>query len=320
METHGEEFEITKIIPPYDFEPAVTTYNIYPWFAEGETLGRVLRLISGKVVVSTIRSEGTVSVPKLRVSVDGDTAVRPNEVQEIRDVLIWSLLLDVDVGRFQKVLKADPILTAAAGRYQGGRGKVYPSAFEALIGVICAQNTVFKRLYSMMHNLSVRFGQRLTLSGADYYGFPTARDLAAVSEDDLRACKVGYRARVIARLARELVSRQIDLEALKAATTAEAKEFLLTLPGVGPYTANLVLSVGLRRTDVVHLDSYVRATMSKFYFDGRSPSDDEIEAYARSHWAGFESLAIGLLTTDTHVWSEKLGVKFELRSGARTDR
>jgi len=62
--------------------------------------------------------------------------------------------------------------------------------------------------------------------------------------------------------------------------------------------ADLVLSVGLGRS-TMHLDSFVRAITSTFYFDGAPVSDEAILEYACTHWAGFERAAIGALTTNT---------------------
>ena len=90
---------------------------------------------------------------------------------------------------------------------------------------------------------------------------------------------------------------------------------LLALPGVGPYAADLVLSVGLGR-GTIHLHSYVRAIVSTFYFGGEPVSDEAIVDFARRQWPGFESAAIGALTTNAHVWAKEIGVDFRLKSGA----
>jgi len=317
MITFRHQLHITDIVPPYDFEPALTQYNIYPWIQEDGKLVRVLRLRSGGIVKAEIRSRGTRQQPELQVDIKSDHPLTEAEIEEVKETLSWSLHLDLDPSPFYGLCERDPVLQAAMGAYRGGRGKVYPTVFEAIIGVICAQNTVFKRLYSMMHNLAAAFGTPVEIDGQVYYAFPTPQDLASASEEDLRACKVGYRAKYIRGVAQALVEKGLDPECLKDMPPEEAKQLLLDLPGIGPYTANLVMSVGLRRSDTVHLDRYVREVMYTFYFQGQEVPDETIIDYARTHWPGYEGMAIGLLTTDTDLWAEELGAEFRLKSGAR---
>jgi N-glycosylase/DNA lyase len=307
--------DFDDIPPPYDLTPALTEYVIYPWIQEGDSLARILRPASGVVVKAEIRSIGTLRRPRLRVTARAAAPLAQRDVDEVRATLRRCLMLDADPRPFYALARRDPVLRAAVGQPRGGRGKLYPTVFEALIGVICAQNTLFKRVYDMMERLAAAFGAPLDLDGRRYHAFPTPADLAAASDDALRACKVGYRAKYIGAIARRLVERDLDLETLRALPTERAREALLELPGVGPYAADLVLSVGLGRS-TLHLDSFVRAIVSTFYFGGQPVSDEEIVDFARTRWSGFESAAIGALTTNTHVWARDLGVDFRLKSGA----
>jgi N-glycosylase/DNA lyase len=311
----ASRFVLDGVVPPYDFAPALVEYTIYPWIREGDTLARVLRLASGAVVKAEIRSTGTVRRPSLHVTVRAGAPLAEADVDEVRTTLRRCLLLDADPRPFYALARRDPVLHAAVGTAQGGRGKCYPTVFEALIGVVCAQNTLFKRVYGMMERLATAFGTPLDLDGRRYYAFPVPADLAAASEDAIRACKVGYRARYIKGIARRVVDSGLDLEALRRVRPEAARQVLLDLPGVGPYAADLVLSVGLGH-GVIHVDSFVRAIVSTFYFDGQPLSDEAIVAFARTRWPGFESAAIGALTTNTHVWARALGVDFRLKSGA----
>lgn len=314
---HTSRLHISNIIAPYDFEAALTQYNIYPWVREGETLVRTLCLKSGEIAKSEIQFVGTTENPQLVIDVKSCRTLASEDLSDVQEIIGWCLRLDFDPHPFVALCKRDPVLQAALGNYKGGRGKIYPTVWEAIIGAICAQNTVFTRLYGMMHNIAFAFGPSLEINEDVYYAFPTPLDIASASEEALRECKVGYRAKSIKRIAQALVERNLDLESLKDLTNDEACSQLLVLPGIGPYTANLVLSVGLGRNNVLHLDSFVREIMHTFYFQGEKVSDQTIMHYAQTHWAGFESMAIGLLTTDTHLWAKALGVEFRLKSGAR---
>jgi N-glycosylase/DNA lyase len=266
-------------------------------------------------VKADIRSIGTVRRPRLQVALRAAAPPAARDVDELRATLRRCLLLDADLRPLYALARRDPVLRAAVGKPRGGRGKLYPAVFEALVGVICAQNTLFKRVYDMMERLAAAFGAPLELDGKLYYAFPTPAELAAAPEEAIRACKVGYRAKYIRAVARHLVERGLDLEMLRGLPADETRALLLTLPGVGPYAADLVLSVGLGHA-AIHVDSYVRAIVSAFYFGGEPVSDERIADFARTRWGALASAAIGALTTNTHVWAKTLGIDFPLKSGA----
>ncbi len=313
------EIELLKlnIVPPYNFDFALTHYNIYPWISEEERLIRVLRLQNGKKYVAEIKSLGTVDNPKLVIRIEPLKNVTPQEVKEIKETISWCLGLKEDYRPFYEMCENDRVLKTAMEARYGSKGKSYPTVFEAIIGVICAQNIQFKRLYSMMYNLCTNFGELLEVNGKNYFSFPPPESISKASLSSLRGCKVGYRDKFIKGVAGTIVKDNINLENLKKLSTDEAREALLKLPGIGLYTVNLVLSVGLRKKDILHLDRFVREAMYTFYFDGEKVSDDMLIEYANQHWHGFQSLAVDALTTNTEIWAKKLGVDFKFKSGAK---
>lgn len=313
------EIRFTKdeIIAPYDFDYSVTHYNIYPWISEDNLLKRVLSLKSGKTCVIEIQSVGTKNLPELIARIKSSYDLEPAEIMEIKETISWCLGLKEDYTQFYKLCENDIVLTAALKGRLGSKPKTYPTVFEAIVGVICAQNIQFKRLYSMMYNLSNKFGERILLDGAEYFTFPTPESISQANIEDIRACKVGYRDKYIKNISDVIVRNEIKLDELKALPSDEVRKKLMELPGIGPYTANLVLSVGLRKKDVFHLDSFVREAMYVFYFNNKKVTDNELIEFANSRWSGFQSLAADALTTNTEIWARKLNINFKYKSGAR---
>jgi hypothetical protein len=64
---------------------------------------------------------------------------------------------------------------------------------------------------------------------------------------------------------------------------AEAVEWLLPIPSIGPFSAAIVRAVGAGCGDVFHVDSFTRPIMREFYFDGRAAGDDELRAPRAGH-------------------------------------
>jgi len=258
-----------------------------------------------------------VNNPKLVIRIEPSRNLQTKELGEVKEIISWCLGLKEDYRAFYEMCEKDRILKAAMESQYSSKGKSYPTVFEAIIGVICAQNIQFKRLYSMMYNLCAKLGERVKIDGKDYFSFPSPQNISKVPLSTIRECKVGYRDKFIKKIAEIIVKDNINLKKLKKLSTEEARKELLKFPGIGSYTANLVLSVGLRRKDILHLDRFVREAMYTFYFDGEKLPDELLIEYANKHWCGFQSLAVDALTTNTEIWAKKLGVDFKFKSGAK---
>jgi len=308
----------SEIKAPFNLKFHLEHYVTYPWLVEDEKLVRILLLKSGRVVKVETVLEGSEKKPRLKLTVLAKQKLSRADLQEVKETIAWCLGIDEDVREFyDKVVPSDPVLTAAVGDYCGVRFEAPPTVFEAIIGVVVAQNVQFKRIYTMLYNLCHCFGSSLKLGKKKYYAFPTPEQLAAASLPKIRACKVGYRDKYLKGIAEAVIKEKLDLEGWKKIeSTEEIRERLMKLPGIGPYTADLTLSLGFRRP-AFHLDLFTREVMQTFYFNGKKVSDKKILDYVDKHFGNWRSLAMLFLTTNTDEWAVKLGKKFRLKSGAK---
>lgn len=302
----------------YDLEFARTHYNIYPWIADGSALYRVLRLPhSGVPYLARV----TRSARSLHVQLQGDWPLSENDKMILRERLAFCMGLDTDYTGLEAAAGDDPVLAAALETNKGIRPKRYADIFEAVCGAICAQNVSFRRLYQMMELLAKRFGPRMEISGKSYFGFPVAAEVANSSIVEIRECKVGYRADRILKAARWFVTdasaKKITVAALRAMDAESALQKVCEIPGIGPYSAAIVLVAGGGRQDLFHLDSFTRHILQQFYFGGRTASDEELRDFVASRWLGIGGLVAHVLTTNTETWAQRLGREGFRRSGAR---
>ncbi len=307
-----------EIVSPHDFSFQLHHYVIYPEIREGDSLVEIVHLQDGPIVKVEICSKGTVDHPALDLIIKAERPLYPEMIEEIKTNIVWHLGLNEDLKPFYSLVRDDPVLNASIAMHYGAKDKPTFSMFEAVIGNICSQNVTFKRLYSMMQNLCERFGDALELEGRTYYAFTRPEQLAEASLAEIRACKVGYRDKLIKDAASSVARGEVDLEHMRALPNEVARKELMKLPGVGPYTADLAILCALGRRDILHLDSFVREVLWRFYFDGQQVSDKELQKFAAERWPGCQAFAAFLLTTNTDTWSKQLGVEFHLRSGART--
>ena len=122
------------------------------------------------------------------------------------------------------------------------------------------------------------------------HALPTWSELADVSEEALRACLLGFRARHVAGVARFLAGRPGWLEETARLPYAEAKARLLELPGVGEKIADCVLLFGAGRLEAFPVDVWILRVMEERYgLRGWSPG--QIAHFGRVHFGPLAGLA-----------------------------
>ena len=67
--------------------------------------------------------------------------------------------------------------------------------WECLISYICATYRNIPAIKGMIHNLCRQFGRKIAFDGYSFYTFPKPSDLAEASIEDIRKCKLGFRAK-----------------------------------------------------------------------------------------------------------------------------
>lgn len=162
---------------------------------------------------------------------------------------------------------------------------------ETLLGFVCSATKQIPQIKRMLELLARRHG-RPTSPGATapWHRLPTWDELALVPEADLRACGLGFRARHVAGIARRVVAEPGWLEATEHAPYPEAKERLLTLPGVGEKIADCVLLFGAGRLEAFPVDTWIIKAMARRYgLAGWKPG--QIAHFGRVHFGAQAGLA-----------------------------
>lgn len=134
---------------------------------------------------------------------------------------------------------ADPALAAAvAGPLPAEHYRREP--FAALLRALIGQQLSTRAAASIA-------GRLLALTGEP----PTPQAVLAIDAAALRACGLSAaKVRSVQAAARAVQEGALDLPALAAQAEADITAALTALPGVGPWTAHMVLMFGLGRLDV----------------------------------------------------------------------
>jgi len=114
--------------------------------------------------------------------------------------------------------------------------------------------------------------------------FPTPAKLAAASEADLRACKMGFRAPSLLAAARTVAEGRLDLEKIRRLDYAAARAELMQLRGVGGKIADCVLLFAYGFDSAFPVDVWVERALQELYFPRRRAGDKRLRRFAATHF------------------------------------
>lgn len=127
--------------------------------------------------------------------------------------------------------------------------------WECLATFITSPMKQVSHIRQISLHLRERYGDPVTASLINAY--PTPQQLAVLSENDLRDCRLGFRAKSLLGTARAVADGRVDLNALAELPTDELRRELCNLPGVGRKVANCVLLFAYERLNAVPVDVWI---------------------------------------------------------------
>jgi N-glycosylase/DNA lyase len=172
--------------------------------------------------------------------------------------------LNDDLEQISCCIGRDEYIRKALRRFEGLR-IVRQDPWECLISFICATYKSIAAIELMLSKLSLKFGERKIFDGLDFYTFPTDGKLAFASENGLRECGLGYRAKYVQATAKKIYESKIELESLKAMPYLEARKTLVEFPGVGLKVADCVLLFSLEKLEAFPVDIWVKRVILNHY-------------------------------------------------------
>ena len=158
--------------------------------------------------------------------------------------------------------------------------------WECLASFICSSNKQIMQIQQIIDVLCRRFGEPVAVpSGCEpAHAFPAVDRVAALSESELRDCKMGFRAPYLRETAQMLVGGEVSLEHLREMPLVEAREALLRLPGVGVKIANCVLLFGYGFPGAFPVDVWVMRGLRELYFPKRRVKLKRLQRFSETHF------------------------------------
>ena len=280
-------------VPPFDFELTADTvvYNRDRYGADRFENGVLRRLldVNGSLVLISARSAGTKQAPRLEVELEGsmlDDAI----IADARSRIAWMLSVDDDVSPFADMAAKDPHLSPLVDELYGLHIARNASAYEGLVMAILGQQISWQVARMLRTLLIETYGRSAEFDGATYYTFPAPESLVNAGLDGLRAIKFSQRkAEYILDIASNVASGSLDLEGLRNASAEDATQMLVSIRGVGEWTAHWLMIRALGHTDgFPHGDLALQRAMGMLVNGGEPMSPKDALDYSE-RWSPYRS-------------------------------
>ena len=169
--------------------------------------------------------------------------------------------------------KSDEFMRKAAYLGRGIR-ILKQDAWEMLITFIISQRKSIPAIQKSVELLCEMFGSAAAVSSNHRHSaprlFPTPAQLQAASPEDLKACKLGYRAPYVQDATRAVCSGELDLDALERADDENLTCALKQVRGVGDKVANCISLFAYARTSLAPVDTWIKKIIDLEY-GGKNP-------------------------------------------------
>ena len=172
----------------------------------------------------------------------------PALVAEIRPQVERILSLDVDGSEFPAVGERDPVVGEVQRRYPGLRPVGFWSPYEAAVWTVIGHRIRSTQAAAVKARMAKELGEPVSFGGRVVHAFPAPERLAKLG---MFPGLSGRKPEWLRSVAQAALEGQLDAARLRAMPHEEAMADLKKLPGIGDFSAGLILLRGAGDPDAV---------------------------------------------------------------------
>jgi 3-methyladenine DNA glycosylase/8-oxoguanine DNA glycosylase len=264
-------------------------------------------LWQGEPLGLKFEDRGTIERPCILLTVWSREELSQPFLDGLLDEIGYRYSFQLDLTEFNHRFKDDLQLGPVIARWRGMKPLNHNSLYEYLIIAIVLQNATVRRSVNMMQALFEHYGTLLAYDNRELYCFWEPEIIARVPEEELRALKVGYRAKSLKRVTEAFVQGEVDEFVLRGKSEGEQRQALLALYGIGPASVGYILCDVFHHLDELnHISPWEQKIYSKLFFDRDPddpvPVDDLLKTFER--FGEYRMLAVHYIWEDL-FWRRK---------------
>jgi len=160
------------------------------------------------------------------------------------------LSLDVDGAGFADVGGRDPVVSLVQGFHPGLRPVLFASPYEAACWAVLSHRIPMQQAAKLRQRLTAKYGAEVDVGGVRLASFPAPSVLAELT---YQQGFPGHKIQRLKAVAEAAADGMLEPAALRAMPSDEAMKLLRLLPGIGPFSAELILIRGAGHPDLFPL-------------------------------------------------------------------
>lgn len=287
--------------PPFNFEMTVYNPGHFPTPTELYQPGiwwQATR-IEGIPLGFKFENKGTVNKPKILLTLYSQKPLSADFKGRVIEELKYRFELDLNLSEFYEKFKKDKFLRPVFKKWRGARSKCGYSLYESLMIYLVLQNATVRRTIQMMGNLLKKYGTKVKFGGKELYCFWQPKDLAKVPEEELRALKVGYRAKYFIRNSQEFLTDKFDEIQMRRLKSGDILEKVDEIYGVGQASARYILFEVFHNHEIFDvLPPWEQKIYSKLLYGKQLVPAEKILTDLKKRYGGDTRFAAHLIFTD----------------------
>jgi DNA-3-methyladenine glycosylase II len=308
-EKHRIEF---SVLPPYNFELTVHKPAGWWWSTPNEVfqngiLWTTVRLNS-RLYGLRLNAAGNIRERTVSCHIFSSRRMNSQEKDDITQTVERALGAKEDLSEFYVMANKDKILRELVKDLFGMRTMAWPELFPALILAVTLQMAPMKRSNQMMELLIKNFGDEICFDGKPIAHWPSPEKIAGLTVEELKAkAKLGYRARNLISIAQRIRNGFPTVDDLANMPIDEAKKELMTLRGIGDYSADIIVPGMGFPLDVWSAKIFSILLLGK---EPESPRETimELKKAAEERWGKWRGHVFVYVLNDLSRISKRIGI------------
>jgi DNA-3-methyladenine glycosylase II len=227
------------------------------------------------------------------------------------------LSLDIDGSGFPAVGERDPVIAGLQRRYPGLRPVAFWSPYEAAAWAVIGQRIRIRQAAAIKATLARQLGEPVSFGGHVVHAFPAPQRLAdSAGVSGLPGRKPEW----LRSVAIAALEGRLDASRLRALPPEQAIAELRQLPGIGDFSAELILLRGAATPDELprHEARLARAVALAYNLP-RPPSAQELQRIS-GNWRPYRTWATLLLRVFLEDQTHEIAGQPAAPSGSRRSR
>jgi DNA-3-methyladenine glycosylase II len=217
-----------------------------------------------------------------------------NIMHQIKNYVHEWFDLETDLTPFYRLARKDDLLKDLVKRYFGYRIIGQPDLFESLVWAVLGQQINLQFAYTLKQRFVENFGERFSWGNQNYFLFPTPLRVASLRDDNLLPLQFSrQKSKYVVNIAEAFVRGSLSKDRLKGIPLQEAKGILMSVKGIGNWTANYALMKTFRYPDAFPLeDAGLHNAIKNLKGMNRKPSLDQVRRIFRKYkgWEAYATL------------------------------